>query len=219
MCGRFNLTAPGEQIAEEFGLGEPPVLKPRFNIAPSQLIAVVGLQPKTGRRGLAELRWGLLPSGAREGDRRHINARSETAGVRPAFRGAFARRRCLIPATGFYEWKRVPGHKPQPWLLKLASGRVFAFAGLWEPALAPGGTPSCTILTTEPNDLARQVHDRMPVILAAADYAPWLDPALTSGQDLEPLLRPFPATGMTAFAVTTAVNKPVVDDPSCIAPA
>jgi putative SOS response-associated peptidase YedK len=219
MCGRFNLTAPGAEIAEQFGLGEPPILKPRFNIAPSQMIAVVGLQPKTGRRGLAELRWGLLPQGAREGERRHINARCETAGARPAFRGAFARRRCLIPATGFYEWKRVPGQQPQPWLLKLASGRVFAFAGLWEPAPAAGGTPSCAILTTEPNPLAREIHDRMPVILDQADYAGWLDPALTSGQDLEPLLRPFPAGAMTAIPVNTAVNRAAFDDPSCVEPA
>ena len=219
MCGRFNLTAPGEEIAEEFGLGEPPLVVPRFNIAPSQRIAVVGIQPRTGRRGLAELKWGLLPQGSGEGERAHINARAETAGARRAFRGAFARRRCLIPATGFYEWKRVPGRKPQPWLLKLASGRVFALAGLWEPALAPGGTPTCAILTTEPNELARQVHDRMPLILDPADYARWLDPAATSGQDLEPLLRPFPAEAMTAFAVSSAVNRASLDDPSCIEPA
>ncbi len=188
MCGRFNLTAPGDLIAEEFGLDEAPVLKPRFNIAPSQPIATIGVQPRTGRRGLAERCWGfvarrrartapgarchgsfadLAERAQRPAERRHINARSETAARSPAFREAFARRRCLIPATGFYEWRRAPGSRPQPWLFQMADGRPFAFAGLWEPAHASGAPPSCLILTTEPNDLAREVHDRMPAILAA----------------------------------------------------
>jgi putative SOS response-associated peptidase YedK len=232
VCGRFNLTAPGEAIAEQFDLDETPVLRPRFNIAPSQPVATIGVQPRTGRRGLAELRWGLAlesppahprglapaVSGPETGQRRHINARSETAARSPAFREAFAHRRCLIPATGFYEWRKAPGSRPQPWLFQMADGRPFAFAGLWQPAHASGAPPSCLMLTTEPNDLAREVHDRMPAIIAPEDYAAWLDPATTSAAQLQPLLHVFPAQAMTAFPVSTAVNDPAVDDRSCIEP-
>ncbi len=256
MCGRFNLTAPGDLIAEEFGLDETPALRPRFNIAPSQPVATIGVQPRTGRRGLAELHWGFVlalesplahprgsppkarwhirgcplearrhprglasgATGSQGGQRRYINARSETAGRSPAFRQAFAHRRCLIPATGFYEWQRAPGSRPQPWLFQMADGRPFAFAGLWEPAHASGALPSCLILTTEPNDLAREVHDRMPAIVAPEDYAAWLDPATTSATLLQPLLRVFPGQAMAAFPVGTAVNDPAVDDRSCIEP-
>jgi putative SOS response-associated peptidase YedK len=218
MCGRFNLTVSGEEIAEAFGLDEVPDVKPRYNIAPSQPVAVVGVQTATGRRGLAALRWGLVPAGSLGGERGFINARAETAWERPSFSDAFARRRCLIPATGFYEWQPTGGKRRQPWLFQLASGRLFAFAGLWEPAVPAGGPATCTILTTEPNEIARPVHDRMPAILEPSDYARWLDPAKAPAE-LRPLLRPFPAGAMTAWPVTTAVNNPAFDDPSCLAPA
>ncbi len=241
MCGRFNLTASGELIAEEFDLDEAPVLKPHFNIAPSQPIATVDLEPGTGRRRLLARNWGLLletsedagsPSVGRrdpqgdlfpdlvrpaEAGRRHINARSESAARSPAFREAFARRRCLIPATGFYEWRKAAGARAQPWLFEMADGRPFAFAGLWQPA-TQSAPASCLILTTEPNALAASVHDRMPAILAREDYAAWLDPATTSATRLQPLMRPVPASTMRAFPVSAAVNNPAVDDPSCIAP-
>ncbi len=231
MCGRFNLTAAGEAIAEEFGLDETPLLKPRFNIAPSQPIVTIDVQPGTGHRSLAERRWGLLLEthadpqrvlfpeivSAPAGERRQINARSETASRSPAFREAFAHRRCLIPATGFYEWRKAPGSRAQPWLFQMADGRLFAFAGLWQPPPEGGAPASCLILTTEPNDLARAIHDRMPAILAPEDYAAWLDPATTSAT-LQPLLRPFPAQAMSAFPVSTAVNNPAVDDRSCLEP-
>ena len=129
MCGRFNQTASGDEVAEAFGLDETPGLEPRYNIAPTQPIAVVGVQPKTGRRGLASLTWGLVPR-ASGGERGFINARAETAWEKPSFREAFARRRCLIPATGFYEWQKTEEKKRQLWLIRLASGRLFAFAGL-----------------------------------------------------------------------------------------
>jgi putative SOS response-associated peptidase YedK len=220
MCGRFNQTATGEEIAEAFGLDEVPQLAPRYNVAPTQPVAVVGVQPKTGRRGLALLKWGLVPRGSLGGERGFINARSETAWEKPAFAEAFAGRRCLVPATGFYEWQKIDPKRRQPWLFRMASGRVFAFAGLWEPATAaPGAVPTCTILTTEPNDVARPVHDRMPVILDPSDYGRWLDPAVTVPAEVRPLLRPFPADAMTAFPVTTAVNNPTFDDPACLAPA
>jgi putative SOS response-associated peptidase YedK len=218
MCGRFNQTASGDELAEAFSLDDAPELAPRFNIAPTQPVAVVGVQPKTGRRGLASLRWGFVPRSSLGDERGFINARSETAWEKPSFREAFVRRRCLIPATGFYEWRRAPGFRPQPWLYQMADGKPFAFAGLWQPALASGASTSCLILTTEPNTLAREVHDRMPVILAPEDYAAWLDPSTTSATRLQPLLRPFPPQAMSALPLSMAVNDPAVDDPSCLEP-
>jgi putative SOS response-associated peptidase YedK len=218
MCGRFNQTASGDELKEAFGLDEAPELSPRYNIAPSQQIAVVGVQPKTGRRGLALLSWGLVPRGSLGGERGFINARAESAWEKPSFREAFARRRCLVPATGFYEWQKTEARRRQPWLLRLASGRVFAFAGLWEPPAGEGAPSTVTILTTEPNELAARVHDRMPVILDPSGYASWLDPGLGSAS-LRGLLAPFPAAQMTAFPVSTAVNNPAFDDPACLAPA
>jgi len=220
VCGRFNQTASGEEVAEAFGLDEAPELAPRYNIAPTQSVAVVGVQPQTGRRGLARLKWGLVPRESLGDERGFINARAETAWEKPSFCEAFARRRCLVPATGFYEWQKIDVKHRQPWLLRLASGRVFAFAGLWEPpAGLPGAVPTCTILTTDPNDVARPIHDRMPVILDPNDYARWLDPAVTVPAEVRPLLRSFPAGLMTAFPVSTAVNNPAFDDPACLAPA
>ena len=125
MCGRFNQTASGDEVAEAFGLDEAPELAPRYNIAPTQEVAVVGVQPKTGRRGLARLRWGLVPRESLGGERGFINARAETAGEKPSFREAFAHRRCLIPATGFYEWQRIDAKRRQPWLIRLGSGTHF----------------------------------------------------------------------------------------------
>lgn len=221
MCGRFNQTASGDEIAEAFGLDEAPQVAPRYNIAPTQPVAVVGVQPATGRRGLAQLTWGLVPRGALGKERGFINARSESAWERPSFAEAFARRRCLIPATGFYEWQKLDAKRRQPWLLRLIAPGPFAFAGLWEPAATavPGAAPTCTILTTEPNDVTRPVHDRMPVILAPEDYARWLDPAIVIAAEVRPLLRPFPALAMTAFPVSARVNNPANDDPACLEPA
>lgn len=220
MCGRFNQTASGEQVAEAFGLDEAPELAPRYNIAPTQPVAVIGIQPKTGHRRLTQLRWGLVPRDALGRERGFINARSETAWDKPAFREAFARRRCLIPATGFYEWQKLDARRRQPWLIRLAAPGPFAFAGLWEPAPAvPRATPTCTILTTEPNEVACRVHDRMPVILDPADYALWLDPTVVLAAELRPLLRPFPAAAMTAYPVSTRVNNAAFDDPACLDPA
>jgi putative SOS response-associated peptidase YedK len=218
MCGRFNLTASGEEIAEAFDLDEAPRLAPRYNIAPTQPVAVVRLETGTGRRGLSALRWGLVPEGAPETDRGHINARAETAWQKPSFREAFARRRCLIPATGFYEWQRTTTKKRRPWLFTLDSGRPFAFAGLWEPPARDGASPTCTILTTEPNDVTRPVHDRMPVILSPDGYAPWLDPTGADAVALRRLLAPFPAGAMAARPVSRAVNNARFDDPACLGP-
>jgi putative SOS response-associated peptidase YedK len=218
MCGRFNLTASGQEIAEALGLDEAPELAPRYNIAPTQPVAVVRVEAATGRRRLDTVRWGLVPEGAPENERGHINARAETAWQKPSFREAFARRRCLVPATGFYEWQRTHARRRRPWLFALGSGRPFAFAGLWEPPARDGAPPTCTILTTEPNDVTRPVHDRMPVILSPGSYAPWLDPRPGDAVALRPLLAPFPAAAMTARPVSSVVNNARFDDPACLEP-
>ena len=219
MCGRYTQTASGDEVAEAFALGEREALAPRYNICPTQKAAVVRVDPDTGRRGLVHLTWGLVPRTALGEERGHINARAESAWERPTFAEAFAERRCLVPATGFYEWQKLDDGKRRPWLLRLAASGPFAFAGLWEPASAqPGASPTFTILTTEPNDLARVVHDRMPVILDPEDYARWLDPDRVPAE-LRPLLRPFPAAAMTAYPVSPRVNSPANDDPACLDPA
>jgi len=217
VCGRFTLTASGEELAEAFGLDDTPELAPRYNIAPSQPVAVVRADAPGDRRTLSWLRWGLLPRATAEPRRPLINARAETAWSKPSFRDAFARRRCLIPASGFFEWEGA-GRKRQPWYFRMASGRAFAFAGLWEPPFDPIDPPTATILTTEPNEITRPVHDRMPVILAPADYARWLDPGAGGFGALRPLLVPFPAEAMIAHRVDLVVNDPRRDDPTCIAP-
>jgi len=160
---------------------------------------------------------GLRARGARDGPG-HINARGETAWEKPTFRDAFAHRRCLIPATGFYEWQRTGAKKRRPWLFSLTSSRPFAFAGLWEDPAREGASPTCAILTTEPNDVTRAVHDRMPVILPPGAYARWLDPRPGAALDLRSLLVPFPAGAMAARPVSTAVNNARFDNPACLDP-
>jgi putative SOS response-associated peptidase YedK len=217
VCGRFTLTASGEELAEAFGLDDAPELAPRYNIAPTQSVAVVRAGAPGSGRTLSLLRWGLLPRATAEPKRPLINARSETVSSVPSFREAFARRRCLIPASGFFEWAGA-GKKRQPWYFRMASGRAFALAGLWEPPFDPVEAPTATILTTEPNEITRPVHDRMPVILAPGDYARWLDPQAGGLGALRPLLLPFPAQDMIAYPVEVVVNDPRHDDPSCITP-
>ena len=221
MCGRFNQTASGEEIAEAFALDEAPELAPRYNIAPTQPVPVVLVEPGSAHRVLVELKWGLVPRDALGKERGFINARAESAASKPAFSEAFAARRCLVPATGFYEWQQVDPKRRQPWLIRLDSGAPFAFAGLWEPAAAAisGASPTFTILTTRPNELTRAVHDRMPVILARESYARWLDPEARDLGELRALLAPFPAGAMTAYPVSTHVNNAAFDDPACLAPA
>lgn len=220
MCGRFTLTASGEEIAEAFGLEDVPTLAPRYNIAPTQDVAVVRRLGPGGPRTLAWLKWGLTPAPSPREARPIllINARAETVDERPAFRESFARRRCLVPADGFYEWTGS-GRSRRPFHIRLRGGGLFAFAGLWEPmAEATGGQPpgACTILTTEPNDLLRDIHDRMPVILAPEHYERWLEPETRSPPGLLPLLQPYAAEAMTAVPVSTRVNDPRNDDAGCL---
>ncbi|MFN2190460.1 MAG: SOS response-associated peptidase, partial [Candidatus Promineifilaceae bacterium] len=172
MCGRFTLVAPGEAIAELFDLTDIPSLVPRYNIAPTQPVAAVRLSQSTGDRELTYFHWGLIPRWAKDTKigSRMINARSETAAEKPSFRSAFKYRRCLVPADGFYEWQKVNGGK-QPVRIQMKNGDPFAIAGLWENWISSDGSEidSCTLLTTEPNDLLRAVHNRMPVLLHPDD--------------------------------------------------
>jgi putative SOS response-associated peptidase YedK len=221
MCGRFTLFDSADSVAERFGLPDTPSLSPRYNIAPSQTVAAVRIPPGGGARELVWLRWGLVPSWAKDPaiGNRMINARAETVADKPSFRSAIRRRRCLVPADGFYEWKRVNGRK-QPYYIRLGDGGIFAFAGLWESWERPehASVESCTILTTGPNDLLRPIHDRMPVILSPRDYDLWLSPAVQDPETLAPLLHPYPPEEMTAFPVRTTVNNPKTDTPDLIEP-
>lgn len=224
MCGRFTLRAPASVIAEQFALFELPPFALRFNIAPSQPVLVVRLQPATDdrpRRELAALRWGLVPSWAKDPaiGNRLINARAETAGRLPAFRAAFQRRRCLVPADGFYEWRRA-GKQRQPFFFHLRDDEVFAFAGLWEhwEGADHSELETCTILTTDANAAVRPVHDRMPVMLGPEAYEPWLDPA-TPAETLSALLRPYPEDALRSVAIGSYVNSPKHEGPECVAPA
>jgi putative SOS response-associated peptidase YedK len=221
MCGRFTLSVSGAEVAEWFGLSGPPAVEPRYNIAPTQPVAIIRAAPDGPARHLSLARWGLVPSWAQDlaFGNRMINARAETVADKPAFRSAFRRRRCLIPASGFYEWRAQDGGK-QPYLIGLAGGRPFALAGLWE-TWGPGGeaVESCAILTTQANALMRPIHERMPVILAPADYGLWLDGKVQDPARLQPLLRPYADGEMVAHAVSTWVNNPRHDDPRCLEPA
>jgi putative SOS response-associated peptidase YedK len=219
MCGRFSLRASGADLAEQFGLAEAPDLPPRYNIAPTQPVAVVRAGP--GGVALALLRWGLIPRWAKgpEIGSRLINARAEAVAEKPAFREAFRRRRCLVPADGFFEWQARGGRK-QPYHFRLRDGRPFAFAGLWESWRGEDGEAleSCAILTTEANGVVGPVHGRMPVILGPADYGRWLDPRAQEPGQLRPLLRPYPAEEMAACPVGPWVNDPRHEGPRCLEP-
>ena len=221
MCGRYTLGAPDDDLADLFELSQVPDLEPRYNIAPTQPVPVVRVGEAGQVRELALVRWGLIPSWSKDPavGARMINARSETAAAKPSFRAAFKRRRCLIPADGFYEWQRTGGRK-QPYYIRRKDRGALAFAGLWERWAGPDGSciESCTILTTTPNDLLRPLHDRMPVILGPTDFALWLDPAVAEASRIQPLLVPCPADELVAYAVTTQVNSPRNDDPACIEP-
>lgn len=221
MCGRFTLTADPSQLRDTFqGLSIARETTPRYNIAPSQPIAVI---PNDGKNRLDFFVWGLIPSWAKDPKigNRMINARAETVHEKPSFRAAFRRRRCLIPTDGFYEWKREPGRKTKiPMYIQLKSGEPFAFAGLWESWNAPDGSNilSCTIITTQPNPFMETIHNRMPVILPKAAYSLWLDPGEPDPGQLKTMLKPYPEGEMTAYPVSTLVNNPANDVADCIKP-
>jgi putative SOS response-associated peptidase YedK len=229
MCGRFSLTTAPEAMRAIFNYENLPNLGPRFNIAPTQPIVTVRLKADGGgAREAAMLRWGLIPGWAKDMSMaaKMINARAETVAGKPAFRDAFAARRCLIPADGFYEWRMEEGKK-QPFRIGFRGGKLFAFAGLWESWTAPEDAgpvkkgeviESVTIVTTDANEKLRPIHHRMPVILDPADYAVWLDVAGTPANDARALLRPYPADDMAFYRVSTHVNAVRNDDEACVAP-
>ncbi len=221
MCGRFFLFTPEDVIAERFELNNRVKVEPRYNIAPTQDIVVVRIDPESSGREPVMLRWGLLPFWAEDQkiSYKMINAQSETAAKKPAFRAAFKYRRCIIPADGFYEWKKE-NKKKQPYVVRAGEGELFGFAGLWEHWEGPDGEviESCTILTTEPNEKIKEIHNRMPVILEQSEYAVWLDTESKDAVQLQELLTAFPADKMKVYPVSTLVNKPQNDGPDCIAP-
>jgi putative SOS response-associated peptidase YedK len=221
MCGRYTLRVSPAELAEIFGVLNAIEWSPRYNIAPTQTVAAVRSQESDGGRELVLLKWGLIPSWADDPKigSRMINARGDTVASKPAFRSAIKKKRCLIPADGFYEWKPIPGQKTkQPYLISVRDVAAFAFAGLWEHWHGPDGTQieSCSIITTDANELMQQVHNRMPVILDPADYDRWLDRNMQSAQDVVDLLKPFPARRMQLTPVSTLVNSPRNDTAKCV---
>ena len=214
MCGRYRLTR-ADRLAEKFDAELAEGLHPRYNIAPTQPVPVV--RASRSGRVIASLRWGLIPNWAKDASMAQINARGETLLEKPAFKENFERRRCLIPADGFYEWKRSARSK-QPFHFGMKDDSLFAFAGIWDRWRTPQGQviESCAILTTKPNELLRDVHDRMPVILWPESYREWLvAPASDCGR-LSTLLQPFDAWMMKRFPVSSSVNNVQNDTPECI---
>jgi putative SOS response-associated peptidase YedK len=222
MCGRFTLTIDPADLQEAFeGYTFPEQFAPRFNIAPSQPVLAI---PNDGQKRADFFLWGLIPSWAKDPaiGERLINARGETLAEKPAFRGGFKYKRCLVLADGFYEWKAQPGSKTKtPYFIHLQNRQPFAFAGLWDEWRAPDGSiiKSCAIITTAPNELMTPIHNRMPVILRPNDYAQWLDSAPRTPESLLPFIKPYPAGEMTAYPVSTLVNSPQNERPECVAPA
>lgn len=222
MCGRYRLTAKERYIAEHFAIDDEVEWTARYNIAPTQQVATVRQDRKEPGRKFALMRWGLIPFWAKDASiaGRTINAVSETAAEKPAFREPMQHRRCLIPADGFYEWKKLDAKSKQPYCITMADDSLFAFAGLWDRWHPPSGETieSCTVLTTGANALLRDVHDRMPVILRREDYDLWLDPGVTNPKLVSELLRPFDARLMKMYPVSTLVNNVKNDSPECAEP-
>ncbi len=195
-----------------------PALQPRYNIAPSQQVPVIRLDAQ-GYCELVMLKWGLLPRWSKEPKSGYsmINARADTVASKPAFRYAFRHHRCLVPASGFYEWRKIDARR-QPYYVRAQDGGPFCFAGLWEHWKSPDGSQtidSCTIIVTDANELLAPIHDRMPVILPEDAYLGWLNPA-TSLETLQQMLRPYPARLLTAYPVSPRVNSPQFDDPTLL---
>ncbi len=221
MCGRFTLALPAETIRDFLGLADTPVLVPRFNIAPTQSVAVVRAEAGKEERRLSFLRWGLIPHWAEDPaiGSRLINARAETLAQKPAFRSAFRQRRCLIPADGFYEWRKTNGRK-QPYHIRRRDGGPLAMAGLWETWQAPDGEmiSTCAIITTQAEAIVQAIHDRMPVLLPPAAFALWLDVGMSDTVRLTALLRLTASEDLVAVPVSSRVNRVECDGPDLVVP-
>lgn len=220
MCGRFGLDIRPGSMREHFGVNSPPNLAPRYNIAPSQDAACVMLHPESGERVVRLLRFGLIPHWAKDAKIGYklINARAETVGEKPAFRTAFAKRRLIVPASFFYEWQKADGR--QPWLFAMKDDAPMGLAGLWErfKDKDSGETVfSFSIITVPANDLVARVHERMPAILAPADYEAWLGEESETA-DVHSLLLPYPPEAMRSRPVSALVNSPRNDGPELLAP-
>jgi len=219
MCGRYRLSRRKQILEEHFdcvsGMED---WSPRYNIAPTQSVPVIRQNPKEPVRELSLFRWGLVPSWAKDPSvaARMINARSETASTKPAFSEALKFRRCLVPADGFYEWRKT-GKVKEPYCFEINDGQLFAFAGIWERWNNPSGKPleTCSILTTTPNAVTSAVHDRIPVILNPDNYDLWLDPGLKDAALVSDLLRPCDARLMRCYPVSSRVNSVINDDEEC----
>jgi putative SOS response-associated peptidase YedK len=221
MCGRFTLTVNPAELQETFAnYTFPAQFAPRFNIAPTQPILAI---PNDERNEADFFIWGLIPMWAKDPSigSRLINARAETIAEKPTFRSSLKYKRCLILADGFYEWKAGPGGKTKiPYFIHMNDRKPFAFAGLWDSWNSPDGSQvkTCTIITTEPNDLMALIHNRMPAILHPRDYAKWLDTSPQTPDMLKPLIKPYPAEMMNAYPVSTLVNKPENDTSELVVP-
>ncbi len=222
MCGRFTLTVDPAELQDTFSnYTFPSKFAPRFNIAPSQPVLTI---PNDGTDTADFFIWGLIPMWAKDPTigNRLINARGETIAEKPSFRGSFKHKRCLILADGFYEWKTSPVKKNKtPYFIHMKDRSVFTFAGLWDAWESPDGSSirTCTIITTEPNELMATLHNRMPVILHPRDHAKWLDTSHQTPENLLTLIKPYPADVMSAYPVSTLVNKPENDSPELVVPA
>ena len=221
MCGRINLTAAPHVLAERFYLDMVPDLEARYNIAPGQDIAAVVPNPRSEGRLLRRFRWGLVPPWSKDPRTgpKLINARSESVREKPAFREAFARRRCLVPVNGFYEWQK-DGKASRPYLFRRRDSGVFALAGIWESWEYPGQQvlETCSILTTGANAVMRPIHHRMPVIVPEADWRLWFSLDEAQQDAVAALLQPAPADLLITHPVTSRVNSPAFDDPACLEP-
>ncbi len=220
MCGRFTIAAEPEQLSDYFGVENTvPDFKPSYNITPSSAVPVI-CQTKGAERRLSMMRWGLIPHWTKEPSAKYkmINAKVERLGERQAYRGAYKHRRCLVPATGFYEWRTENGVK-QPYFINLPDDELFAFAGLWEYWQGSKGMLyTFTIITTPANELIRPVHHRMPAILTPFFFNMWLDPTFTDTRALQALLDPYESDEMEMYRVSPVVNNPSNDWPDLILP-
>ncbi len=225
MCGRFNLRTPASELASFFDIVfDPPLqaaLVPRFNIAPSQPVLVI--RGESDRVAADLVNWGLVPGWAKDSTvgNRMINARCETVAEKPSFRAAFRRRRCLVPATGFYEWQKTGGRGKQPWHIHLPDDSPLAFAGIWEHWETDDGSAleTCAIITTAANSCMEPIHHRMPVILGPADFSAWLDSEHDDRDRLESLMVPCPDEVLVTDPIDTWVNRPANEGPDCLRPA
>jgi putative SOS response-associated peptidase YedK len=223
MCGRYVLKRKDlEALMAQLGVKDPREFVSRYNIAPSTMVPAIRTGSESGGREGVALQWGLVPFWSKDAKSgaKLANARAEGIAAKPAFREPFRKRRCVVPASGFYEWQTV-GRLKQPWFFQMADERPFVFAGLWERWRSPDGVEmqTCSLITTSANEVVSPLHDRMPVILRGGTIDTWLDKSISEPAQLEPLLASLPGSEMKATPVSALVNSVRNEGPDCIAPA